>query len=67
MEDKVRCTTMCKNNGYLIGNLNFAARIQPRQIFDLSFFQRLKIWLLGELKDYRFELRHYSYTQRCTQ
>jgi len=55
---------MCKNNGYIIGNLNSVARNQPRQIFDLTNFQRLKIWLLAKLKDYCFELRHYSYTER---
>jgi len=55
---------MCKNNGYLIDNLNFMAREQPRQIFDLMDFQGMKIWLLAKLEDYFFELRHYSYTKR---
>jgi len=43
---------MCKSNSGFSGNFSGSASVQPRQIFDLTNFQRLKIWLLGcnELK-----------------
>ncbi len=56
---------MCKNNGYIVGVRGVWDHIQSRQIFDLMCFQWMRIWLLGKLKEYRFENRHYSYTERC--
>ena len=44
--------TMCKGNSGFSGNFSGSTSFKPRQIFDLTNFQRLKIWLLGcnELK-----------------
>jgi hypothetical protein len=49
---KHECPTMCKSNSGFRGNFSGGGSILLRQIFDLTNFQRLKIWLLGcnELK-----------------
>ena len=55
---------MYKNNSGFAGNSSIVAHIQPRQIFDLTTFQMIKIWLFGcnELKP--LVVRYYSYTNR---
>jgi len=56
--------TMFKSNSGFSGNFSGSASFQHRQIFDLTNFQRLKIWLFGcsELKP--LVIRNCSCTNR---
>lgn len=38
---------MFKSNSGFCSNISGSASFQPRQMFDLTNFQRLKIWLFG--------------------
>ncbi len=55
--------TMCKSNSGFSGNFSGTASFKPRQIFDLTNFQRLKIWLIGSNELKPLVIRYYSCTQ----
>jgi len=56
---------MYKINSGFIGSSGIIDHIQPRQIFDFTIFQRIKIWLFGCNKLKPFAIRYCYYTNRC--
>jgi len=54
---------MCKSNSGLSCNFSGSASFKPRQIFDLTNFQKLKIWLFVCNKQKPPIIHYYSYTR----
>ena len=56
--------TQYKINSGFLGNLGIVAHIQLRQIFDLTIFQRIKIWLLDFNEQKPLVIRYCYYISR---